>query len=303
MRLLPRPLACLAVAWLLAAGARPARAENPADIAAARELFQEGTAAAEAGRWQEAVDRFTRSLALKQAPLTVYSLGVAQKKTGRLAWALENFRAFLAEPATPTTEPYRPAATEAVAELDKRVAYVAISFAPPQLSGLVVTLDGEPVPLVALDRPRLVDPGDHVLEADATGYDAARATFKVLEGETADVQLVLPPTTHLEPSPWLGASLFAVGGSAAVVGVALGLAGVSQASSAPTRDGPEATAARNKAVAGDVTAGIGVAVATTGLIVLLADLVGDDEDEPPVASTAAVRPWSGGGANGLELRF
>src|SRR5262245_8834476 len=110
------------IAFTAAGGGTPARAEGPADVAAARELFQEGSKLAQAGRWAEARDRYERSLRLKRAPVTLYSLGVAQRSTGQLVEALENFRAFLAEPSSPATLPYEAPARAAVDELERRVA-------------------------------------------------------------------------------------------------------------------------------------------------------------------------------------
>src|SRR4051812_9948895 len=89
-----------ALAW---ASPQLATAETTTDVENARALFVAATKLGKEGRWREARDLYARSLQLKPAPLTRYSLGVAQRETGRLVHALNSFRAFLAEPSTPTT--------------------------------------------------------------------------------------------------------------------------------------------------------------------------------------------------------
>jgi hypothetical protein len=112
----PRPprshaRAGLASGWVFAAllalaPSGVARAQTPAEIAEARQLFMEGATLADEGKWDAARDRYERSLAKKRSALTLYNLGITQQKTGRLVDALATFRAFLAEPVEASTEPY-----------------------------------------------------------------------------------------------------------------------------------------------------------------------------------------------------
>src|SRR5690606_22178751 len=130
-------------------------AQSAADVAVAREMFIEGSELARQGRWEQARERYERSLELKRAPITLYSLGVAQQQTGQLVEALESFRAFLAEPSAPATKEYEPLARQAVQELERRVAEIELRMSPADVAGLVVKIDGVAVPAAALDRPRL----------------------------------------------------------------------------------------------------------------------------------------------------
>jgi hypothetical protein len=84
-----------------------------------------------------------------------------------------------------------------------------------------------------------------------------------------------------------------------VVGLAVGLAGLSEAGDAPASEGDEADAARTKGLAGDIVAGVGIAAAAAGLIWLI---VYDGEPEPE-AAVGAMRPWSHGSASGLQITF
>jgi hypothetical protein len=305
----------LLLALALGAAHRPALAQSAADVDAARELFREGSKLAQEGRWAEASERYTRSLELKRAAITLYSLGVAHKKTGHLVEALESFRAFLVEPSTPATQAYEQPAKEAVAELEKRVARVAIVVEPAEAS---VSVDGEVVPPAALGVPRLVNPGAHAITATARGFKDARVEVKVTEGGHAQARLVLvkapdapatvtpaqplaprapEPTPAARPSRALPIALMAGGGAMIVAGLAVGLVGVKQAADAPTKDGPEASAAKTKALAGDVVTGVGIATAAAGLVVLLVT------NRPAKVEAAKVSPWIGAGAGGVRIQF
>jgi hypothetical protein len=77
----------------------------------------------------------------------------------------------------------------------------------------------------------------------------------------------------------------------------VGLVGLRQGSDAPTRDGPEASAARVKTVAGDVTAGLGAATAGVGILLLVLPR------RAVPAPAARVTPWFTGTSAGVRGRF
>ena len=281
--------AVVVLALALTVPSRRATAQTAADVSAARDLFIQGSELVQQGKWDEARERYERSLRLKRAAITLYSLGLAQKNTGRLVEALENMRAFLAEPSAEATRPYEKPAQQAIAELEKRVARIELHVEPARLSGIAVTIDGQAVPAAALGVPRLVNPGPHEVAATAPGYSAARASETVAEGAQATVKLSLEKMAEpaalpkapgaarrssagdaaLRPSRALPFALIGGGAAGLGAGAIVGLFGVSQASDAPTRDGPEADAARTKMHVGDVLGGLGVVAAGVGVVLLL----------------------------------
>lgn len=318
MSALSRALVAAALAAALL-GPAPARAQSAADVAAARDLFKEASRLGNEGKWEEARDRYERSLQLKRAAITLYSLGVAQHRTGRLVEALESLRAFLAEPSTPGTEAWIAPARELVAELEKRVASIELAVLPPALPGLSVKVDGQEIPAAALDRRRLLDPGAHQITASAAGHLPAHAQVTLAEGGAQRVQLTLVPAPPVEPpappkvpgvappreepprpTPHRALSFALLGGGAAALGVglAVGWLGVGEAKAAPTRDGPEAKSARAKMLAGDVAAGAGIAAAGAGVVVLVVQAV---SGKAPKAAGLSV--WTTGQAVGLAGRF
>lgn len=309
-----RRLSAIVGAMALCAGlslgmSRPAMAqESPADTATARELFREGLALSREEKWEEARRKLEQSLSLKQTPLTYYTLAVAEKKSGHPVAALEHFKTFLAQPQNEKTKSFVPGAEQAVAELERMVARVTITVSPPNIPELEVTVDGQPVPEVALGRPRLVDPGSHEVRARAPGYLPTEDSFTVEARQRASVSLTLTPAgDDAVPSVedddptmfYAGVGLLAGGGAVGLTGLAVGIVGAEEASKAPTRDGPEADAALEKALAGDILMGVGGAAAIAGLVLVLVDVTSEDED--PVAMR--VRPWFTGDQVGLQFRF
>ncbi|MEQ9320200.1 MAG: hypothetical protein RIF41_13630 [Polyangiaceae bacterium] len=290
-------LLCIVMAAATATNAPDAAAQSAADVAAARQLFIEGSELSKAGRWEQARDRFRRSLELKRAPITLYSLGVAQMSSGQHVEALESFRAFLAEPVTDTTSPYVDPARGAIDELERRVARLDIAVRPGNLEGLVVSVDRVDVPSAALGLPRLVNAGEHVVRARAPGYGTRTAAITVAEAETKPVVLVLSPASPSETASGAASSgdfptgpviLMSVGGATAVAGIGVGLAGVAEAGDATSPDSPEADRARTKATVGDVLAAVGIGAALAGVLWLVLDDDGDDAAPGPTAAT--IRP-------------
>jgi hypothetical protein len=306
------------------ASPRAAFAQSVADLEAARAFFIEGTRLGSEGRWKEARELYAQSLQLKAAPLTRYSLGVAQRETGRLADALSSFRAFLAEPPAAATAPYVGPARAAVAALEASVGRVTIRVEPHPIEGLTLAIDGQPVP-PELERPREIDPGAHEIVAQAPGFLRATGRFSVAAGREASVALTLArgaigPGAHpiprlagtlgqttdapaplvplappASPARTLPVVLMSLGGAFLGAGVTVGLVGVAQASHAPTSDGADASAARAKAIAGDVLGSLGIATAAAGLVTLLV------QGRSTPARMGAVR--ASAQVSGLGVRF
>ncbi|WP_438015558.1 tetratricopeptide repeat protein [Sorangium sp. So ce315] len=309
--------AFLAVALLAAALPSPASAQGPGDVASARALFVQGAKLAREGRWEAARALYARSLEIKPAPLTRYSLGVAQKELGQLADALASFRAFLAEPPTPATAPYVGPAREAVAALEGRVGRATVSVRPGNVDGLTLLVDGKPMrgsPGQAIE----LDPGAHEVVASAPGFRSTAARFTVAAGGSVQVPIALapsataavraagagggglPPVADPSAASSRGALpivVMGVGGALFAGGAILGLSGLKQASDARSSADADASAARAKGIVGDVLGGVGLATVGVGLYLLL------DDPAPSAPETGSVRPWLGASGSGIEVRF
>lgn len=262
----------------------PAHAQNAADVSLARELFKEGAKFAQDGQWNEARQRYEKSLALRRAPLTLYSLGVAYGNLRRFVEALESYRAFLVEmdKDEEKDKPYEQPAREAIATLEKQVAKLDIKVRVDddvESVTTILTIDGIIVPEAAYGYPRLVDPGKHTVMVRSKGYRDAAQIVSVTEGDQETVLLRLIPMRKIGPIskgepdtsnvPVVPTVLLASGTAAFAVGLTVGLVGVQRAVDATTRDGEDATSARRLSLAGDIVGGVGLVAAGTGLTLLL----------------------------------
>lgn len=321
-----RRVAVASLLAVLAAGpsvglSSTAHAQSTVDVENARKLFREALALSKDKRWDEAIPVYERSLALKEEPITLYSLGVAYKNVDRPAEALEYLRQFLAKASNPKTEPFQRSARDAVAELETQVAHVTIHVQPAGLDGVVVEADGRTVPGAALGLPRLSNPGTSTITASAPGHHSASESVSVDSGGTAEVTLTLEPlpeepSTAMNVSPSHGADrpqddepfpvvpvvLMGAGVATIGAGVTVGLLGYADARDAPSRDGEEADAARRQMMIGDIVAGVGGAVGLAGAVWLIVELTtGGGSDEP--ADTVGLVPWSDGLVGGARLTF
>ena len=300
------------------------------DLDSARAAFVEAMALAKQGRWPEATERYAASLRLHRSAGTLYSLGVAQKESGRLVEARESLAAFLAEPSGARTRDYELPARAALAEIDRRVAHVTLALEPGPIEHPSLSVDGEApreVPLEGgLTRNLVVNPGPHEIVARAPGRTEARARLTLPEGGAGALTLTLvplpasppdsaprplPPTTVPEapgpasPPPGqveppggprrpVSFALMGTGVAVFVTGVAVGLAGLAQAHAATSPTGPAADAAKAKGLAGDTLAGCGIVAAGVGLVLLLT---------APRPNRSSARPWIEGHGAGATLHF
>ena len=250
----PGRLALAAVALLAILPGRPAHAQ-PADVAAAQVLFDEGRDLATRGDYAQACMKFEASLRLEPALGTRLNLADCYEASGKLASAWAMFKA---------------AADVAQIQRDKREALAAARAAKlePRLPRLVVRTEGTPTPGMTIVRSgsaiepamlgsaTFVDPGRLVITASAPGFKPQAVTVDAKAGETAEVviralepehaPLPQPPnrpqtTTTLEPKR-------------------------SPPSKTPPVDGPAASA-RTRHRAGLVIGGGGIAVLGAGLLV------------------------------------
>jgi hypothetical protein len=313
-----------------------ARADDPpqpADVSVARDLFREASRLADEGQWAEAANRYERSLALKRAPITLYSLGITYQHLGRLVDAIEMLRAFLVEPSVEATKPYEQPSRDAIAEMEPKLGFAVVRVS--DVPGLSVTIDGKAVPPASLGLKRPVDPGAHEVVARAAGYIASERAFTIAPGGSVEVDLSLEPApsapgveaprpiesaptpmaptaeqrhapTHSTTAPW---AMVVAGGGVFAVGLIVGVVGIVEAGDAPSRHSDEADAALAKTIAGDVLGGVGLATAGAGAIWLIVDAVrarsGAANATRAWPSTLTMSPWIGpdvkGALAGLEF--
>ncbi len=190
-------LACALIAVVPALAT--AQEASASEMAAARELFQEGVAAARQERWEEARTLFERSYRIVPRSSTLLNLASAQAETGQLVQAAESYRRFIAD-AGPRETRLRSSAEDALADIEGRLARVTIS-----VEGLEgddeIWLDEQIIGHGSLGIGLPVSPGDHVVTVARAGAAVAERRFSVGEGASGEVVLDASEQPQVEPAP------------------------------------------------------------------------------------------------------
>ena len=186
------------VGFFLVSSAWPAFGQTDLERATAREAADTGRTAYDAGRYEQAVDSFSRAQQLVQAPTHLLYLARAQTKLGRLVAAHESYLKITRETLPPKApkafvEAQRAAEHELEA-VDARLPSVTVAVQGKPMVGVGVQLDGADLPGAMIGIPLPLDPGRHVFSATATGGDSAPVTITLAEGGKETVMLTLRPT-------------------------------------------------------------------------------------------------------------
>jgi tetratricopeptide (TPR) repeat protein len=165
--------------------------------AAARALFEEGLAHADAQRWAEAADRFERASALRPSPVITYNLTSALVRLGDLVRAVELLREIEADPRAAAE--VRQAARARLGEVRPRLAHLRVE-APRQTGHLAVAVlvDGHPLDDARLGAGLPVNPTAHSIELRTGTTIVGSRQVSLREGErrTVSVGAELPPAAH-----------------------------------------------------------------------------------------------------------
>lgn len=189
-------LSAVALTWSPAATA----ASSAEQIAGARALAQQGSAAFSAQKWQEAFDFFQRAESLYHAPPHLLYMARACEKLGRLVEAREFYNALLRESLPEGAPPAFRAAQESgaleIAELEPRLPQVTVSLEGERTGGVRVLANRKEIPPALLGVPRPMDPGDYefTVESEVLRAEAVRVTVAEGAGETVVLRL-LPRTS------------------------------------------------------------------------------------------------------------
>jgi hypothetical protein len=146
----------------------PTTARAQSDAAIAEQLFRDGRAAIEAGKTDEACEKFASSQRLAPAMGTQLNLAICREKQGKTATAWSLFSDVEASAQRQGDTARARIAHEHATALGGQLKKVVIEVpSPPQ--GMVVSLDGTPLPTGALGTEIPLDPGSHHLTVTAPG--------------------------------------------------------------------------------------------------------------------------------------
>jgi hypothetical protein len=180
----------------LAAPVALAAPATPENVASARALYNDGSAALDDKRYPVAREKLAAAWALVQTPIIGAALAEAQAALGELVEAQETcFAVARIEEAAGETAASKQARAQAAALSDglaKRVATVALVVTGQPSPGVDVLVDGVVVPAPALGSPRVVNPGKHVVAVRTRKGTTVVAEPEVREGGRAEVKVALP---------------------------------------------------------------------------------------------------------------
>lgn len=298
----------------------------------ARELAKDGIKAYDANDPTKALELLTEAEGLFHAPTHTLYIARSQAKLGKLVEAKATYQKLAAEdlgtkPPEIFVKAKESGKTE-LAALESRIPKIGIEVVPADAKGLIVTLNGDPLPADKMRGTIEVNPGTYTLVAKGDGRDTKPEVIEAKEGAVIPVTLRIPKPTAPPPPPpkasplkGLGVASMVLGGSALVAGGILGGLsfplrddatalfdacesdlGKGQCTGAPAE---EVTAADDKATAfGNVGIGFligGGALVGLGVGLFVAGNKKAPADEAP--PTALVVPVFGPGFAGVQGRF
>jgi serine/threonine-protein kinase len=222
-------LAALALVLLRA----PAASAQAQDQATARALFDEARQLMASGSYAQACEKLHAASKLYPGPGVLLNLGDCYEHVGRTASAWVTF----GEAASTAARAERPddedEALRRKAALEPRLARLTIKVVAQAPSGLAVTYDGIPLERGAWGTAIPVDPGTHMVRAEAASFVSWSATVGVEPAGTTVIEVPAlrpapPATPAVEPAPPAPPPSGAArdGTTQRVLGVTAGLAGV-----------------------------------------------------------------------------
>ncbi len=215
----------LAIFAAVTLAAATAGAQTEEELERARVAFQEGDAAEQAGDCKTAVEKFTSALQVKETAQLHLRVGRCQEKIGQLQAAMSSYAK--GQSLAGGDQALLELARKMRSGLEPRIPRLTVRMpdAPP---GATVTLDGANYSSFGVDTP--LDPGEHVVRAEAPGRAPFEAKVDLQESERREVTVDLPPAgTTTEPdtggggSPGAGSIVMLVLG-AGFLGGSIGLA-------------------------------------------------------------------------------
>lgn len=154
----------------------------------AEELFEQGTAAFDAGRFVEAEAKFEQAWTIKQTHDIAGNLGIVKRQLGKhreaaqhISWALQHLPPSEGSSTRKGLEQ----------ELQKARGEVSVLRVQVNVAGASVTINGRDVGQSPIAGDVFADAGAVTVVARREGYRAAQASLTVTKGESREVSLVL----------------------------------------------------------------------------------------------------------------
>ncbi|MFZ5893699.1 MAG: tetratricopeptide repeat protein [Myxococcota bacterium] len=182
-------------------------AQSSGDKAAAEALFVEGRKLMEAGRYVDACPKFEASQRLDPGVGTMLNLAECYEKVGRTASAWAEFREVISAARAADSKEREALARERAAALESKLSRltIALSAEASATPGIEIRRDGAVVDSAELGTSIPVDPGKHVIEANAPGRQKWYKTVE-LNADNTQAQVLVPALTAVVDNTGPGTS-------------------------------------------------------------------------------------------------
>lgn len=183
---------------------------TPEELAAARQLFNEGKELEKQKSYEGALEKFKKVAGVKMTPQVRFHIALCEENLGHLVEAINGFdlAADEAKRAGSTATEVAENAPKRADALRERVPTLQLTVTGKVLTSKIL-LDATPVAAAAIGVATPLDPGDHAIEVqDAAGKVTFHRDLKLEEGarehlevEVNDVEATPVPTTIAPPPP------------------------------------------------------------------------------------------------------
>lgn len=177
------------------------------DVAAAKELFDQGFAHMQAHEYDVGCKQIAESLKLDRRPGTLFTLATCEFEWGRLATADTRYQEFLRlydslpDQEKPKQEPRAVDAREKRAAIANDIPRWTLTLAPGSPANTEVRRNGDQVGEAMLGMEMPVDPGVYVLTTQAPGGPVTEKRIEIVKGTKATFVLDVAPVPITKPTP------------------------------------------------------------------------------------------------------
>jgi hypothetical protein len=317
-------------ATILAAGLFSISLQASADTGTAEILYRDAVKLMEEGKFDEACPKLVESQRIDTATGTLVALSKCYEGAGKTASAWSSYQDLAFAFKKDGNLEGEKAARKRGEDLEKKLDKLLIK-ATADAPGLVIRRDGQEIGKAILGTPVPVDPGKHIIEATAPGFQVWQTTITL--GKESDTQtVVIPPLVEAKkddvaagnpgspggapgPNKSLRTVSYVVGGvgvaGVLVGGIFGGLAASAKSTlktecpnnACPTGQATDdLNAAKSKALISTLGLGIGGAALATGVVLFfVSGSKGEAKDEAKPEPKAAFVPVFGPQGGGFSF--
>ncbi|MFO7181809.1 MAG: PEGA domain-containing protein [Pseudomonadota bacterium] len=298
-----------------------AQVQDEQTLARARAHFQRGIELEQAGNWAEALRAFREVGQVRMTPQVRFHIALCEEQLGRLVAALGGYELALAD-ADSVGPDFRAEVTDRIEKLRARIPHISIHRGSGA-EAATIRLDGVTLGNTSIGVQVPLDPGPHVVSAEAPGYERFEATVTLDEGASESISVALRPLPEPPPGyvagPYLEPSgppvaAYVIGGVGVASLVTSGVffllrenaleeleaacpGGTCPSDNSKLRDTNDRM--RFFHYGSQVALGVGIAAVGTAVVLLVAN--GGAPERPP--TRASIIPMLGLGTAGVRLTF